>query len=147
MLMYHREESEYYQAKMKAARRVVKGWVKPTDLPSNSEIRDQIQAFARTLEGAHGDKDLQTMRIAALRMMMLCENFFPRLIGSVLTGHIRHGSDIDIHLFANNVDAVRGLLEYHGLRHDIERKLVRKNEVSRVYRHVYIRDDFDSQRT
>jgi HD domain len=147
MLMYHREESEYYQAKMKAARRVVKGWVKPADLPSNSEIRDQIQALARTLEGADRDKNLQAMRVAALRMMILCENFFPRLIGSVLTGHVRHGSDIDIHLFANNVDAVTGLLEYHGLRHDVEKKVISKSDLARIYRHVHVKDDFDFELT
>ena len=145
MMMYHREESEYYHAKMKAARRVVKGWVKPADLPSNSEIRDQIQALARTLEGADRDKNLQDMRVAALRMMMLCESFFPRLIGSVLTGHVRHGSDIDIHLFANNVDAVTGLLEYHRLRHDIEIKVVLKNDVATTYRHV--KDNFEFELT
>ncbi len=30
-LMYQRQESEYYQAKMKAARRICQGWVKPSD--------------------------------------------------------------------------------------------------------------------
>ena len=41
-LMYFREESEYYRAKMRAARAVCKGWVHPSDLPSNAEIRDEI---------------------------------------------------------------------------------------------------------
>src|SRR3990167_6164847 len=44
-LMYDRHESEYYRAKMKAARWICRGWVKPIDLPSNAEIRDQIQAL------------------------------------------------------------------------------------------------------
>ena len=43
-LMYSRQESEYYTAKMKAAQQICQGWVKPADLPSNVEIRDQIQA-------------------------------------------------------------------------------------------------------
>jgi hypothetical protein len=50
-LMYDRQESEYYRAKMKAARRIYQGWVKPADLPSNSEIRDQIELLARIYEG------------------------------------------------------------------------------------------------
>ena len=50
-LMYLREESEYYRAKQKAAHRICQGWVKPADLPSNAEIRDQIQSFARLHEG------------------------------------------------------------------------------------------------
>ena len=38
-LMYTREESEYLRAKLKAARRIVSGEPKPSDLPSNREIR------------------------------------------------------------------------------------------------------------
>ena len=38
-LMYSRQESEYYTAKMKAARQICQGWVKPADFylihPSN----------------------------------------------------------------------------------------------------------------
>ena len=41
-LMYSREEAEYYRAKQKAAHRICQGWVKPADLPSNAEIRDEI---------------------------------------------------------------------------------------------------------
>ena len=53
-LMYDRQESEYYRAKLKAARRMCQGWVKPADLPSNSEIRDQIELLARLYEGGSG---------------------------------------------------------------------------------------------
>ena len=53
-LMYSRQESEYYTAKMKAGRRLCRGWVKPRDLPSNAEIRDAIQSFARIHEGTNG---------------------------------------------------------------------------------------------
>ena len=34
-LMYDREETEYFRAKLKAARRIAKGDFKPGDLPSN----------------------------------------------------------------------------------------------------------------
>ena len=50
-LMYLREESEYFRAKQKAAHRICQGWVKPADLPSNAEIRDEIQSLARLYEG------------------------------------------------------------------------------------------------
>ena len=44
-LMYEREESEYFTAKRKAARRLgVEYRFRPKDLPSNREIRDQIRA-------------------------------------------------------------------------------------------------------
>ena len=50
-MMYVRQESEYYRAKLKAARRICQGWVKPADLPTNREIRDEIQSLARMHEG------------------------------------------------------------------------------------------------
>ena len=52
-LMYSREEGEYYRAKMKAARHCYRGWVKPADLPSNAEIRDQL-ASSGGLAGLSG---------------------------------------------------------------------------------------------
>src|SRR5205809_7506780 len=109
-LMYVREESEYYRAKLKAARRICQGWVKPEDLPSNAEIRDQIQLFARLHEGDKRTANLQQMRLAALRLMRQLRLFRPRLIGSVMTGHVRKGSDIDLHVFCDNVGLVTNLL-------------------------------------
>ena len=50
-LLYLHEESEYYRAKQKASRRLCQGWVKPADLPTNAEIRDAVQSFARMHEG------------------------------------------------------------------------------------------------
>src|SRR5438045_6147899 len=86
-LMYSREEAEYYRAKQKAAHRICQGWVKPADLPSNAEIRDEIQAFARLHEGAEGAAHLRDMRIEALRLMRLTGRFRPRSIGRVRLGH------------------------------------------------------------
>jgi hypothetical protein len=40
-------------------------------------------------------------------MRLLCR-FRPRLIGSVMTGHVRKGSDIDLHLFSDSVEPVTG---------------------------------------
>src|ERR671923_1350710 len=100
-LMYERIESEYYTAKRKAARRLCRGGVKPEDLPSNAEIREQIQVFARIHEGEKRTGHLRAMRLEALRLMRLLRAFRPRLIGSVMTGHVRKGSDIDIHVFTD----------------------------------------------
>ena len=100
-LMYDRTETEYFHAKRKAARQMgVDHRFRPKDLPSNAEIREQIQLLARVYEGDRRQKNLQAMRLEALRMMRLLAAFRPRLIGSVLTGHIRAGSDIDLHVSA-----------------------------------------------
>ncbi len=89
-LMYEREEKEYFTAKRKAARQLgVDYRYRPKDLPSNTEIRDQIQALARFYEGDKRDQNLKEMRVEALHLMRLLSAFRPRLIGSVLTGHVR----------------------------------------------------------
>jgi hypothetical protein len=146
-LMYSRQESEYFRAKQKAARRLCKGWVKPADLPSNREIRDQIQAFARLHEGDRRTDNLREMRIEALRVMRILRAFRPRLIGSTMTGHVRSGSDIDLHVFADNLTGVTGALDAEGLVYDVEHKRVRKHGEERVFTHVHIQDRFPIELT
>ena len=146
-LMYLRQESEYYRAKQKAAQRICRGWVKPADLPSNAEIRDQIQCFARLHEGDRRTDALREMRIEALRMMRSLRVFRPRLIGSTLTGHVRHGSDIDLHVFSDSVAAVTGALDHEGADYDVERKRVRKHGEERIFTHVHVRDRFTFELT
>lgn len=146
-LMYLREESEYYRAKLKAARRLCRGWIKPADLPSNREIRDQIQLFARLHEGDRRTENLREMRIEALRLMRILRTFKPRLIGSVLTGHVRHGSDIDLHVFSDSVEAVAGALEHEGMVFDVERKRVRKQGDERIFTHVHVQDRYPFELT
>lgn len=145
--MYFRHESEYYRAKQKAARRICKGWVKPADLPSNAEIREEIQAFARLHEGPQRANNLQQMRLVALRTMRLLERFRPRLIGSTLTGHVRQGSDIDLHVFSDSLESVTSTLDEQMLFYDVERKRVRKDGEERVYTHVHLRDAFPIELT
>lgn len=145
--MYSRQESEYFRAKLKAARRFCRGRVKPEDLPSNAEIRDEVQSFARLYEGEQRAVNLLEMRLEALRMMRVLRRFRPRLIGSVMTGHIRQGSDIDLHVFADNVDSVTLLLDDEGAVYDVEHKRVRKHGEERVYTHVRIRDRFPFELT
>src|ERR671933_162625 len=118
-LMYERVESEYYTAKRKAAKRLCRGGVKPEDLPSNAEIRDQIQTFARIHEGDRRTQHLRDMRLQALKLMRLLRAFKPRLIGSVMTGHVRKGSDIDLHVFTDAVGLVTDLLENEGYQFDV----------------------------
>jgi hypothetical protein len=141
-LMYERQESEYYRAKLKAGKRLSGGWVKPQDLPSNAEIRDQIQSFARLHEGPSRFERLREMRLEALRLMRILGAFRPRLIGSTLTGHVRAGSDIDLHLFSDSVEAVTSALEAEGMVFDVERKRVRKHDEERIFTHVHVQDRF-----
>jgi hypothetical protein len=146
-LMYDRQESEYYRAKLKASRTLCQGWAKPADLPSNTEIRDQVQMMARLFEGEARTVNLQRMRLAALHMMRILAPFRPRLIGSVFTGHIRNGSDIDLHLFSDSVEAVTHILDQEGLIYEVERKQVRKGGESCTFNHVHLRGEFPFELT
>src|SRR5437762_1685323 len=146
-LMYERTESEYYTAKRKAAKRVCRQQVKPEDLPSNAEIREQIQLFARLHEGAKRTQHLREMRLEALRLMRILRAFRPRLIGSVMTGHTRKGSDIDIHVFTDAVGLVTDTLEREGFQFDVERKQIVKFAEARVFTHVHIHDRFNFELT
>jgi predicted HD phosphohydrolase len=146
-LMYQRVESEYFTAKRKAAKRLCRRGVKPEDLPSNAEIREQIQVFARIHEGEQRTRHLRDMRLEALRMMRLLRPFRPRLIGSVMTGHVRRGSDIDLHVFCDSPALVADLLEQQGCQYDLERKQVVKHGEARVFTHIHVHDRFNFELT
>jgi hypothetical protein len=147
-MMYERVESEYFTAKRKAARQLgVEYRYRPADLPSNAEIRDLIQSFARVHEGPKRDEKLRAMRVEALRMMKKLARFRPRLIGSVWTGHVRKGSDIDLHVFADGVSLVTAVLDEEGLTYDVELKRIVKHGEERVFTHVHVEDRFPFELT
>jgi hypothetical protein len=147
-LMYERLESEYFTAKRKAAARFgVNPRHQPQDLPSNREIRDEIQTFARIHEGERRFENLGEMRKAALGMMRLLARFEPRLIGSVRTGHVRAGSDIDLHVFSLNASGIGDVLDRNGYQYDIEHKRVIKHNEARVFTHIHVHDHFTFELT
>src|SRR5579862_6278376 len=147
-LMYERQESEYFTAKRKAARQLgVEYKYHPGDLPSNAEIRDQIQSLAQFYAGDQRNKDIRAMRVEALRMMRLLSAFHPRLIGSVLTGHVRKGSDIDLHVFSDHPSAVTTVLEDEQLAYSIEKKRVIKHNEERIFTHIHVDDRYSMELT
>ncbi|MFT3683577.1 MAG: HD domain-containing protein [Phycisphaerales bacterium] len=137
--MYARQEGEYFQAKRKAAR-MVGGSDRVRDLPSNAEIREHIMLLAQLKEGDRRKESLRTMRLVALKMLRLLSAWRPRLIGSVFTGHIREGSDIDLHVFCDSPELVAERLEREGLMCDVERKRVVKAGKERHFVHVHTED-------
>src|SRR5215471_9232847 len=140
-MMYRRTESEYFTAKRKAAKQLgVEYRYRPGDLPSNKEIRDQIQAMARMHEGPKRLEHLLDMRLDALRFMKRLARFRPRLIGSVLTGHVRRGSDIDIHVFCDSLALVTNTLDELDVQYDVELKRIIKHNQERVFTHIHVFD-------
>ncbi len=146
-LMYARDCSEYFTAKRKAARQVLGGDGSFRDLPSNREIREEILLLADLVEGDRRRADLAAMRLEALRFLRLLSRHKPRLIGSVLTGHVRRGSDIDIHVFSDSVSAVSQAVEDAGYACEVERKRVLKHGEERVFNHAHVHGRFNVELT
>jgi predicted nucleotidyltransferase len=147
-LMYDRQETEYFTAKRKAAKALrLDPRHSPRDLPANAEIRDEILKLAELLEGDRRLDRLREMRLAALRLMRLVEPYRPRLIGSVLTGHLRSGSDIDLHVFADGHTGLAAALEDAGYDPVVEHKRVVKHGEARVFTHLHVTDRHEYELT
>jgi HD domain len=79
--------------------------------------------------------------------MRLLKRFRPRLIGSVMTGHVRQGSDIDLHVFSDNISAITMELDEILVPYDVERKRVRKDGTERVFTHIHVKECFPIELT
>jgi hypothetical protein len=64
-----------------------------------------------------------------------------------MTGHVRQGSDIDLHVFCDSPALVCDLLRSEGRPHEVERKQVVKHGEARVFTHVHVHDRFTFELT
>ena len=122
-LLYARQEKEYKQAKLKAAKilgiRI---------MPSNADVAEALDKLADEREGEDRKKELVTMRMEALLMMKTLRKMQPVLTGSVWRGTARRGSDIDITVFSDNQEKVQTVLEEEGYK-------ITKTEFQTVTKH------------
>lgn len=152
-LMYEESVKQYFTAKHLAAKRVlgrVEGHntrFRPADLPSNGEIRDALLSLASLAEGSLRTRRLFAMRVVALEAMRDLSAFEPRLIGSVSTGHIRRGSDIDLQVFTNSPDALAARLRDLGWSFDREVASIQKFGEIREYLHFHVAEAFPIELT
>ncbi|MGE0790471.1 MAG: nucleotidyltransferase domain-containing protein [Sandaracinaceae bacterium] len=141
-LMYEEEVAQYFVAKRMAAKRVLgrhgaRGLrFRPRDLPSNGEIQQALLQLAELTEGEARGARLFEMRALALEVMRALEPFEPRLIGSVATGHVRRGSDIDIQVFAEDPDDPERRLIELGWEHTRDDVLIRRPDGWHEYQHL-----------
>lgn len=143
-LMFEEGISQYLDAKRIAARRLLgrsgasRVRFRPADLPSNGEIRAELLAMAALAEGPSRHRRLFAMRAVALQTMGALDAFHPRLIGSVASGHIRRGSDIDLHVFTDVEDALLQALSSLGWGYDLDRVAIQKDGRIQEFLHVYL---------
>lgn len=152
-LMYEEGIKQYFTAKRMACKRILgraggrSVRYRPSDLPSNGEIRDALLALAELAEGSRRTRRLFAMRIVALEAMRAIAPFAPRLIGSVSTGHIRRGSDIDLQVFTADPDALEAHLRALGWTFERERVSILKFGQIREYLHFHVADVFPLELT
>lgn len=145
-LMLEEGVKQYFVAKRMAAKRVLGrdargARFRPSDLPSNGEIRDAILALAEMSEGKRRTRRLFAMRVTAIEVMRALSAFEPRLIGSVSTGHVRRGSDIDLSIFTRDDAGLEAELRERGWR--FERELVSIQKAGKIAEYVHYHVDHD----
>lgn len=152
-LMYEEGVKQYFTAKRLASKRIFgrtggrRLRFRPADLPSNGEIRDALLQIAALAEGDGRTRRLFAMRVVALEAMRALEAYEPRLIGSVSTGHIRKGSDVDLHVFTDDPDALVAQVKSLGWAHETERVSILKFGEIRDYLHVHVKDRYEVELT
>ncbi|HEC85048.1 MAG: hypothetical protein DRR08_31880 [Candidatus Parabeggiatoa sp. nov. 2] len=141
-LMYDEGVDQYFDAKRLAAKRLFgrggdkKMRYRPQDLPSNGEIQAALREIVQLTEGDLNQQRLFAMRVIALETMNVLEPFEPRLIGSVSTGHVRRGSDIDLHVFTDNIDEIEAHIHQRGWRFKTKQVTIRVGGEYKDYTHI-----------
>lgn len=121
-LMAEHGIQDYLTAKRKAAERY--GVVEGAFLPKNTEIEAALASYQRLFGGEQHVGSLQKQRRTALRAMKMLEQFEPRLVGAVLNGTATEYSDIQLHVFSDNPEAVYMQLMDRRYEYEVfERKL------------------------
>jgi hypothetical protein len=152
-IMYGEQVKQYFTAKRLAAKRLLgQGGARalryrPRDLPSNGEIKAALLELVEDIEGDTRFRRLFSMRIVALETMLALEQFHPRLIGSVATGHVREGSDVDLHVFAHDAADVVSHVAHLGWPHEVQHVSIVKHGKPMEFTHVHIADLFPVELT
>jgi len=152
-IMYGEEVKQYFTAKRLAARRLLGRSVgrsarfRPRDLPSNGEIKQALLELVSEIEGDGRTQRLFAMRVVALEALEALPAFHPRLIGSVATGHVRSGSDIDLHVFAWHPADVEARVRELGWTYETQRVSILKHGKVMNFTHVHVEDIFPIELT
>ncbi len=152
-IMYGEDVKQYFTAKRLAAKRLL-GQVnakairyRPHDLPSNGEIKEALLELVTEIEGDGRTRRLFAMRVVALEAMEALEPFLPRLIGSVATGHVRSGSDIDLHVFAWDAADVEAHVRALKWAYEPQRVSILKHGKVMEFTHLLVADLFPLELT
>ncbi len=136
-LLYEGEFREYLHAKQAAAARL-----EVSSLPSNLEVREALLSLAQEVEGDERLRRLDAMRRAAVKLMELLVEHNPRLVGSVATGYAHKYSDIDIHLYSDDLVEIYQTLDRQGIEYTI-RVVANPDDEAEVPEFIHIYCEFE----
>ena len=119
----------------------------PKISPQTPKSANRSRSSPASTKAISAPRNLREMRLDALRLMRVLRAFRPRLIGSVMTGHVRKGSDIDLHVFSDSPALVTDTARKQGCQFDLERKQVVKHDESRIFTHIHVHDRFNFELT
>jgi hypothetical protein len=95
-------QHDYHAAKKKAATRM--GMSDRAVLPSNLEVKDALRTWQKLYGGEQYTLNLRNMRMVAMDVMQMLDQFNPRLVGSVLDGTANEHSRVALHIFCDAPD-------------------------------------------
>lgn len=123
---------DYGLAKNKAAERL--GLNARGSLPGNAEVEQAVSEYLQIFAGESHLNLLRTMRLAALSAMEMLTTFTPRLVGPVLNGTADANSAVNLHVFADNPEAVALWLDERGVSYRAyERRLKSRRDLAETY--------------
>lgn len=140
-LMYFEGVTQYFNAKRIAAKRICKS--KNQYFPCNGEILNAVYQLSLQDQDFDRNEVLFKMRLKALEIMQLLDCFSPRLIGSVSTGKIKKTSDIDLHVFCDDIELLTAFLTDDEIAFEQNEVLIMKNNKPTLYQHIYILNEFN----
>jgi len=126
---------DFHAAKRKAAARL--NLPDARHLPSNQEIEQALAEHLQLFHARQLPQTLQQLRRLAVEAMRFLERFEPRLVGSLLSGHVTRFSAIQLHVTADSPELVAFFLREHGIPYEETSKRLRfggnRSEMVPVY--------------
>ncbi len=105
---------DFRQAKHKAASRL--GVTQQRALPSNQQIEARLRDRQQLFAAPEHAQELQRLRQLALSLLAELNTFSPRVVGGLVSGVLSPTAAIEIHVFADVVEAVCEHLQQRGYR-------------------------------
>jgi len=114
---------DYLAAKNKAVHNL--GIIDTNQLPTNAEIEQALIEYQRLFYSEEQPEAVRSLREAALKAMKLFSEFSPKLVGSVLMGTSDKHSAVQLHVFANTIEAITVFLINQKIPYEIAEQKVR----------------------